>query len=137
MILDEIEFFGHKNLLATHKTTLEITKDNFLTKRGDCIIGIKSNKGAKDLSDFTKSFLRSENKVIIRIIVDDIEERFFAYGSKYLTFLSENSIVIRKSSFVDDRTIAIFSEKAAKDINRLIVEKLISGYKGKLILEGR
>ncbi|MGB9674949.1 MAG: DUF371 domain-containing protein, partial [Nanopusillaceae archaeon] len=34
---------GHKLVKATHKSTLEITKDNFLTERGDCIIGINSS----------------------------------------------------------------------------------------------
>ena len=31
---------GHPNIRATHKTTLEVTKEKELSPRGDCIIGI-------------------------------------------------------------------------------------------------
>ncbi|MGC8558045.1 MAG: DUF371 domain-containing protein, partial [Nitrososphaeria archaeon] len=30
----EIEFYGHKNIRALHKTTLEITKEEHLTLKG-------------------------------------------------------------------------------------------------------
>ena len=35
--------FGHKNITANHKTTLEFTKENSVTKKGDCIIGVNSD----------------------------------------------------------------------------------------------
>ncbi len=35
--------YGHPNIKATHVKTLEITKDDGLSERGDCIIGIKAD----------------------------------------------------------------------------------------------
>ncbi len=34
---------GHPNILATHKTTLEITKDTEVTGEGGCIIAVKAD----------------------------------------------------------------------------------------------
>jgi hypothetical protein len=51
MVHEEIVFYGHPNVLGLHKRTIEITKDDYLTERGDCIIGINSNKSCNDLDD--------------------------------------------------------------------------------------
>ncbi|HIP75502.1 MAG TPA: DUF371 domain-containing protein, partial [Thermococcus paralvinellae] len=45
MMREIIHCYGHENIKATHKSTLEITKEDFLTPRGDCIICIKADKG--------------------------------------------------------------------------------------------
>ena len=39
----KFSILGHENILATHKNTLEFTKDDFVTKTGDCIVGISSD----------------------------------------------------------------------------------------------
>ena len=41
---------GHENILGTHKTTLEFTKDKHLTKKGDCIVAVAADKALADLS---------------------------------------------------------------------------------------
>ncbi len=119
-----IKVYGHKNIRATHKSTLEITKDNYLTKRGDCIIGIKASHSASDLPNDLKEYLLNGNKIEIIIKVDDIIDKFYAYGHKNLIFSDKNSIVIRKSTYIDSRTIAINSEKSAIDIERKVIEKI-------------
>lgn len=43
---------GHPNIKATHRTTIEVTKDNYLTGRGDCILGIDADKSLKDMKEF-------------------------------------------------------------------------------------
>jgi hypothetical protein len=35
---------GHENILATHKTTLEFTKDKRLSKKGDCIVAVAGTR---------------------------------------------------------------------------------------------
>ncbi|HDH45540.1 MAG TPA: DUF371 domain-containing protein [Thermococcus sp.] len=124
MIKETIICYGHKNVKATHRSTLEITKENYLTPRGDCIICIKANKGLKELSDEIKEALKSGKKVKIRITVDDIVDELEAIGDERLTFENEVSMVIRKSEYVDGRTLAIRANKAARDIKRELVEKL-------------
>ncbi|TMI58912.1 DUF371 domain-containing protein, partial [Candidatus Bathyarchaeota archaeon] len=37
--------FGHPRILSTHPTTIEITRSQNLTIRGDCVIGVKSSHG--------------------------------------------------------------------------------------------
>lgn len=136
IIKEVIEFFGHENIKATHKTTMEITKDDYLTPRGDCIIGIKASKSCRDISNEFKMLLKGGHKVKVTIEVDGIRDVFFGYGSSKLILKSENSIVIRKSDFIDERTILIKSEKAANDIDRRIIKKLKNPKKkGIMILE--
>ena len=124
MLKERIVCYGHENVKATHRSTLEITKEDYLTPRGDCIICVKANKGLKELSDEIKKALKSGKKVKIRITADDIVDELEAVGDERLTFENEISMVIRKSEYVDGRTLAIGANKAARDIKRELVEKL-------------
>ncbi len=122
----EIVARGHPNIRATHRTTLEVTKEEELTPRGDCIIGVKADKSVKDLDEGLKEWLKSGKPVLIEIVLPDYDLRdsLIAYGSPKLTLRHETDVVIRKSDFVCDRTLAIRSSKSARDIDREIVEML-------------
>ncbi|RLF17024.1 MAG: DUF371 domain-containing protein, partial [Thermoprotei archaeon] len=37
-IVEEIIAWGHPNIRALHRSTMEITKEPYVTPRGDCII---------------------------------------------------------------------------------------------------
>ena len=116
---------GHPNITAVHKSTFELTVDKDLTPRGDCIIGVKSEYSAYTLPDSVKNLLRDDRSIIIiSLEAAGFKDRICAYGSKNFTLQSETSIVIRKSGFIDDRTIGIFSNKAARDINRDLISYL-------------
>jgi len=116
---------GHENILATNKSTLEITKDSHLTKRGDCIIAVAADKGVKDLKAEFKKLLRSTNaKLTIIIQVDDERGLIEAWGHPKLTFNHSTDLVVRKSSYICDRTLAIKADKAAKNLSRSLVAKL-------------
>ena len=45
-----ISAHGHENIQSTNKATFEITMENHLTKRGDCIIAVCATKGAAGLN---------------------------------------------------------------------------------------
>lgn len=124
IITDEIIAYGHPNIQGTHKTTFEITKENYLTKKGTCIIGIRANKGAADLSERFKKATRSKCRVKLILIVDQYVEEIYGVGHPNLTFKDESDIVIRKSSYTCPRTIMINANKAAADINREIIKIL-------------
>lgn len=116
---------GHENILSTNKTTFEITKDTHLTKRGDCIIAINADKAAADLSQEFKNTLRKENaKLAITIEADAENEIVKAFGSPLLTLTHLTDLVVRKSNYVCNRTLAIKADKAAKDFSRTLVKKL-------------
>lgn len=123
-VKEEIIAYGHPNITATHKTTFEITKEESLGKEGSCIIGVRANKACNDLSEEFKNALKEGKKVEIRIEVEEISDKIIAFGSPALKMSDEKSIVIRKSDYIDKRTLAILADKAACDIKREIIERM-------------
>ena len=122
---ESVEFYGHPNVLSTHEKTIEITKHDHLTTRGDCIIGVRASKGCSDLSEEVKKALKDEDALVkFEIEVSNEKFEFFAKGSPALTFEDEHEIVIRKSEFASPRTLAINCDKAAIDVPRSMVQKL-------------
>jgi len=116
---------GHKHIQSTHKTTFEITKEEWLTKRGDCIIAVGADKGVMDLSKGFKEALRnSYARVTITIEAGGIREVVTAFGDPNLTCTHPNDLVVRKSNYVCSRTVAVRADKAAKDLSRQLVENL-------------
>ncbi len=124
MLREVIHCRGHENVRATHRSTLEFTKEEYLTPRGDCILCIEADKGINDLSDEFRAALRAGKRLLIRIRVGDLTDEVLAEGSPELILEHEYSMVIRKSTYVDARTLAIRANKAARDIDRRIVELL-------------
>lgn len=115
---------GHPQITATHSTTMEITKESDVSERGNCIIGVKANKSCADLKLLFKGHLKFGKEMRITISVDGTKETVTAYGSPALLLDDEKGMVIRKSDFIDGRTLAILSNKAAKDLSKSLVEKL-------------
>ncbi len=99
---------GHENVRATHKSTLEFTKEDYLTPRGDCIlcVGGADRGGINDLSDEFKAALKAGRKVLIRIRVGDLVDEVIAEGGSPggLILKHDYSMVIRKSGYIDART---------------------------------
>jgi len=117
--------YGHELIQATHETTFEITKEKILTPRGDCIIAVRADKSVADLSREFKELAKKRGAEITIIIESDGEkETIRAYGDPRLTLTHPEDIVIRKSTFVCSRTLAVKADKAAKDLSRKLIEKL-------------
>jgi hypothetical protein len=122
---EEISFQGHKNIVSLHTRTIEITKDSNLTKSGDCIVGVSANKACNDLNPALKSRLRTKGTIVnITIIVEPYEFELYGYGNNGLDITHEHDIVLRKSSYVDSRTLVISCDKSAVDIPRNMVSSL-------------
>ena len=116
---------GHKNILATHKTTIEITKERELSKKGNCIIAVGANKSISELSEDFKKKLRSKNsKLTIKIEANGLNDKLTAKGFPKLILTNTRDMVIRKSSYICDRTLAIRSNKAAIELSRELIMKL-------------
>lgn len=117
--------YGHANMQATHKTTLEFTRDMHLSKRGDCIVAVAADKALSDLTAKFKENLRKPHaKIIITIEADGTTEKVYAEGSPQLILTHPTDMVIRKSGYVCSRTLAVHADKAACDLSRDLVEKL-------------
>ena len=122
---EHVVAFGHVNMQAIHPSTLMITKESNLSKQGDCIIAVAASKAVADLSAEFKDKLRKPNaKLTILIQVDGLTEQVNAYGSPKLIFTHPTDMVIRKSDYISDRTLAIHADKAANDLPKEFIEKL-------------
>lgn len=124
--IQEVIFgYGHENILATHRATLEFTKDPHLSKRGDCIITVATDKALADLTaEFKEKLRKPHAKLTITIGADGIIERVNAEGSPQLVLTHPREIVIRKSYYVCSRTLAVKADKSACDLSRELVERL-------------
>lgn len=125
MLRFEIEFFGHENIRSNHTRTIEITKESELTLQGDCIVGVNAKYSCSDLPEELKKKLQDpESKIEITIKVEGIVFTVVGKGHKDLTLTHQEDIVIRKSSFVCPRTLAVNCDKASDLIPREIVKLL-------------
>ncbi len=125
--VEVVEAYGDPNVRALHRTTFEITKDDYLTPRGDCIIGIRSSKALADLSDEFRDIMRHENSILIAILkCQDIVDVVICRGSPNLTLSSDRKIIFRKSAYTSPDTIGIMCSKAARDLRRDLIEKLMN-----------
>jgi hypothetical protein len=117
--------FGHKNVQASHKTTLEITKEPNLSKTGNCVIAVSADKALADLSPmFKKIMCKNEARLTVLIETGRDVELVQASGNSRLVLTHPADIVIRKSDYVCSRTLAINADKAACDLPKRIVDKL-------------
>lgn len=118
--MDSYSFFcyGHENMLGTHSKTLEFTKDDFLTKDGDCIVGIKADFSLLKL----KKFLSGKSKIKMIISCDEVSDEVECDVNK--DFNDSHEIVVRKSEFNSRRTIGFNSNKGANDLKRELIEKM-------------
>jgi len=124
-VTEVIYGYGNENVQATHRATVEFTKDPNLSKNGDCILVVSADKGIADLSqEFRATLKQSHAKLTIKIEVDKFSEEIHAYGSHQLILTNPKEMVIRKSDYASDRTLGIQADKAAKDLSRELVEKL-------------
>jgi hypothetical protein len=116
---------GHANVLATHPTTMEFTKEPRLSKKGDCIIAVSADKTMSDLDPVLKESLRQEDsRISILIEAGGTAETVHARGSSRLILSHPTDFVIRKGNYVCSRTLAIHADKAAADLSRTLVKKL-------------
>ena len=112
--------YGHPNIFATHKTTLEFTKGVDVSLNGDCIVGVKADFDLEKIKEFIKN---SENKKIsITIKSKKFQEIITAKLNP--NFDNRKELVIRKTDFVSDRTFAIKANKAAFELDRSLIAYL-------------
>ena len=123
-VLDKIYAYGHENILCSHKTTIEITKDKNITKKGTCIVGIKASKACIDLDPKLKETIINEDKIKVTLKVGNLKDSFYGFGHKALTLLDKKDIVFRKSNYICDRTVLINCTKSSNDLKRELIEDL-------------
>jgi len=140
--------YGHENITAKHKTTLEFTKDKDMGLEGDCIVGTKADFSLLQLKKFIKKLNNNKITITIQIIkkihnknVEKNEIKNNIIIEKINAeinpgFNSDKEIVIRKADFISDRTFAIKANKAGFELNKdLIISLKEKKHKMKVIVE--
>ncbi len=127
--IDVVRFRGCSNIKASHRTTFEITRDYYVTSRGDCIIGVSASKGVVDIDSDVKDVIRNDDSIILIAFLyrDRVLDVVTARGSSKLLLSDSRRIVVRKSSFIGPETLAINASKAASDLSRELVDTLRRG----------
>jgi len=121
----EIPFYGHKNIRSLHSKTIEITTESDLTLNGDCIIGVGASCGCNDIPEKMKNLLQnSKSEILFTISVKDISFKVKGTGHENLILTNPHDIVIRKSSFICPRTLAIRCDLASNSIPRQMIKIL-------------
>ena len=116
---------GHESIQAIHPSTLMFTREKHLSKTGDCVVAVAADKAVADLNQTFKDALQKPNaKLTIIIEAGGSIEQINASGSPKLILTHPNDIVIRKSDYICNRTLAICADKSANDLPRELVEKL-------------
>ena len=101
------------------------TRDRHLSKNGDCVVAVAADKAVADLNqEFKEKLKRADAKLTIIIEAGGLTEQINALGSPKLILTHPTDIVIRKSDYICNRTLAIRADKSAKDLPRELVEKL-------------
>ncbi|MDX1371672.1 MAG: DUF371 domain-containing protein [Nitrososphaeraceae archaeon] len=133
---EEIVFYGHPNVLALHTKTIEITKDDYLTEKGDCIIGVNSNKSCDDLNVKLKRLIQTDGiPVKFEFLIGNYSFKVNGFGNRDLNLTNKHDLVLRKSSFISPRTVSIKCDKSSNQIPREIISELRnSRTKGILII---
>lgn len=118
--------YGHENITAKHKTTLEFTKDKNLSLKGDCILGVRADFSLEKIKEFINKLKTNKIRIIISLKNNKnnkiMKEEVIAEINP--GFNSDREIVVRKSDFRDERTLAVRADKAACDLGRGFVDKL-------------
>jgi hypothetical protein len=119
---------GHRNVTALHKTTFEITTEDELSVRGDCIIGIAAERGPDGLSADFRELLSHDGAHLVTLLrCEGLEVRVQSRGSGSMALDHPSDFVWRTSGFVCGRTIGIRSDAAARDLPRELIALLRKG----------
>lgn len=98
-----------------------------MTKMGNCIVAVEAARGLIDLSqDFKKACMIDKSRIFVELIVLGMVERITGTGSHLLTLTDEKDLVVRKSTYVSNRTLMINADKAASDLRRQFIHCLKS-----------
>lgn len=123
-----VRAIGHEHVTAEHTSTLELTSDDWLTPAGDCIVGVEATAVPADFDDeFVEACQSRDAEITATLRVDGDEQVIEGRGDPGLTFEGDRSMVLRRSDYVDDRTVMVDADTAAVGLDRGIVDRLADG----------
>ena len=97
---------GHPNVTSRHRTTMEFTRDPEIGIKADCIVGVGSNVGMKDLPNEMLNAIKDQHtNVTIKLQTENAEDEIHGFGHEELTLDHPTDMVSRKSDFKCSKNI--------------------------------
>lgn len=124
VLREKINAWGHPDITASHTSIIEIIKNKELPKDNNSVIAVGANKACADLNEAFKNNLKMGKEMKVKISVDGREDVVLAKGSPVLELSDKNCMIIRKSNFVDSRTLAISANKSAHELDEKLKARL-------------
>lgn len=119
---------GHKNVSSLHKSTFEITMDPEIGPTADCIIGISADKSMLNFpQEFKDEIANSNTKITVVLDTENGHDEITGFGHEDLTLTHPTDIVCRTSDYTCSRTLMIGADKAAKDLDKNLIDDLKNG----------
>lgn len=109
--------YGHENISCTHSNTLEITKDENVTKQGHCIIACKANFELKKIKP-------SLNKPKLYLTIKTKNSEEVVEFQPNPEFNDDKELVIRRSDVITERTLGINANKTSITLNENLKKDL-------------
>jgi uncharacterized protein len=135
MTCETVRARGHRNVRATHRSTFEVTRDTDISLAADCIIAVRADRWPSGLSgEFKAIAARDDARIIAEIHCDGHKDIVQGWGSSKMTFADDRSMVFRVSDFVCGRTVMINADKAARGLDRGLIDALASGGDAVIVL---
>jgi len=122
--IEVLTFRGHRNVLGTHPNTIELTREEEISTRADCIIGVSCDKACAQLNPLMKRHIQGCGGLRFELRVGQTSFDFQGSGTKGLTLDDPLEFVVRKSYFESPRTAAIRCNAAAIDIPRHLIQMM-------------
>jgi hypothetical protein len=120
--------YGHENVVGEHKTTIELTSEDHLTRHGTCIVGVSADIALDQLDQRIKRLASSPStSITLRMWVNGLKEEVTGTGSPGLTYTDSTSMVARTSTYTCGRTLMVNANKAASDLSRDFIDRLKVG----------
>ena len=122
--------YGHENITAKHKTTLEFTKDTGIGLEGDCIVGVRADFQLNKIKQFIKNMSNNKITIIIKPTLNNNKNKINKKITEKINaeinpgFNSDKEMVIRKTDFVSERTFAIMADKAACELDKDLIRNI-------------
>jgi len=70
--------------------------------------------------------MNDRSRILVELNASGMVERISGHGSHLLTLEDEQDLVIRKSTYISNRTLMINADKAASDLPRQFIRRVTS-----------
>ncbi len=98
-------------------------------------MAVGADRSVSDLSEEVKEGIRRGGRVTVRMEAGGRVETVRGWGHPSLPLDHPTDMVVRRSSFVCGRTLAVRADRAASDLSREFVRELRKGVPVEILIE--